>query len=201
MKSVILLVFLVLFGLCAGGVSVTLAADGGAKRIALPKPETTGGIPLMEALSKRAANRSFLDKPLSEQVLSNLLWATWGVNRPDGRRTAPTARNSQAIQVYAALESGIWLYDGAKNELFLALAEDTRAKFGGAPLTLLYAAPADQQASGMHAGSLYQNAGLFCASVGLANVVKTTGINALDGSLKLPDGYRIFVVQSIGWPK
>jgi len=201
MRTVFLLMCLVLFGLCAVGVTSSQAAGGDAKQLLLPKPETTGGMPLMEALAKRASNRSFSAEPLSEQVLSNLLWATWGVNRPDGRRTVPTSRNTQTIQVYAALESGVWLYDGVKNALSLVLAEDTRAKFGGAPLTLLYVAPIAQQASGMHAGSLYQNAGLFCASAGLANVVKTTGINALDGSLKLPDGDKVLVVQSIGWPR
>ena len=176
------------------------AADGG-RRIALPKPRMTGGKPLMEALAARGAGRNFSDKPVSEQVLSNLLWATWGINRPDGRRTAPTARNTQDIQVYAALESGVWLYDAARNELVQALGGDTRKKFGGAPVTLLFAVPEKDRFGAMHAGSLYQNAGLYCASEGLANVVKATGADALEGALPLPSGYAVIIIQSIGWPR
>jgi hypothetical protein len=57
--------------------------------IGLPKPHTEGGMPLMEALKKRQSARTYSDKPISDQVLSDLLWAAFGVNRPDGRRTAP----------------------------------------------------------------------------------------------------------------
>lgn len=190
-----------LCGLCALNITEAAAAQSDAKRMALPAPEKTGGKPLMEALAARASNRSFAETALSGQTLSNLLWATWGVNRADGHRTAPTAKNTQAIQVYAALESGVWLYDGGKNELVLAMEGDTRSTFGGAPLTLLYAVPENDAAGGMHAGSLYQNAGLFCASEGLANVVKTTGARALDGKLPLPEGYKVIVVQSVGNPR
>ncbi|SBV90540.1 conserved exported hypothetical protein [uncultured delta proteobacterium] len=199
MKILAVMAFVVL---CAcGGFAVAEAADGGLKRIALPKPETTGGKPLMEALAARSADRNFAARPLPGQTLSNLLWATWGVNRPDGRRTAPTAMNKQSIRVYAALENGVWLYDGVTNELILAMEGDTRATFGGAPLTLLFAVPDDDPFGRMHAGALFQNAGLFCASEGLANVVKRTGADALDGKLPLPEGYKVVIIQSIGYPK
>ena len=175
------------------------AADAG--RVALPQPDKSGGKPLMEALALRASTRSFSDKLVADQDLSNLLWAVWGANRADGRRTAPTARNTQEIAVYAAKADGVWLYDGVRHELLPALNGDFRAKLGGAPLTLLYAAPASNEFSGMHVGSLYQNAGLYCASAGLANVVKRSGADALNGILKLPDGYKVFVIHAIGWPK
>ena len=200
MKFLATLSFVVLCCFCCGTAEAG-AAGSGATRVSLPEPVKTGGKPLMEALAARSANRSFADKALTEQTLSNLLWATWGVNRPDGRRTAPTGRNSQAIHVYAALETGVWLYDAAKNALVLAMEGDARSVFGGAPLTLLYAVPADDSSGGMHAGSLYQNAGLFCASEGLANVVKQTGSRALDGKLPLPSGYKIIIVQSVGYPR
>jgi len=177
------------------------ASESTGKSITLPQPQITGGKPLMEAFSARRAHRRFENKPVSDQELSNLLWATWGINRPDGHRTAPTANNTQTIQVYVALESGVWLYDAAKNELILTLAQDTRSKFGGAPVTLLFAVPEADKFGSMHAGSLYQNAGLYCASSGLANVVKATGADALKGSLPLPSGYTVPIVQSIGWPK
>ena len=170
--------------------------------IALPKPNTSGGKPLMEALKLRKSTRSFSNKPISEHDLSNLLWAAWGINRPaTGHHTAPTSRNEQNVQVYVAMENGVWLYEPVAHVLKLALAMDTRAKFGGWPLTLLFAGEDGHYASGMHVGSIYQNAGLYCASAGLNNVVKRTGADALDGLLKLPEGYRIFIIQSVGWPR
>lgn len=203
MKVVMAILFTVLCAWSGFAVTEARAAEDVARLsvIALPKPQTTGGKPLMEALAARSAARRFAAEPLPLQTLSNLLWATWGVNRADGRRTAPTASNKQAIRVYAALESGVWLYDGARNELALAMEGDTRATFGGAPVTLLFAVPADDAFGGMHAGALYQNAGLFCASEGLANVVKRTGADALDGKLPLPKGYTIVIIQSIGYPR
>jgi hypothetical protein len=186
---------------CAGMFRPASAQAAEAGRIALPPPDKSGGRPLMEALALRATNRSISDKAVSDQDLSNLLWAVWGVNRPDGKRTMPTAKNSQDLAVYVARADGVWLYDGMKHDLTRALSGDFRAKLGGAPLTLLYAAPANSEFSGMHVGSLYQNAGLYCASAGLANVVKRSGADALDGTLKLPAGYRVFIVHLIGWPK
>lgn len=65
----------------------------------LPPPDTTGGLPLMQALKERKSVRSFADKPIPQQTLSNLLWAAFGINRPDGRRTAPSAMNWQEIDI------------------------------------------------------------------------------------------------------
>ena len=169
-------------------------------RIALPAPDKTGGKPLMQALAERRTNRSIKSDPLSQQDLSNLLWAAWGVNGEDGRRTAPTAMNRQEVEVFAALGTGVWRYDGEKHELIKVLDRDTRSAFGGAPLTLVYAAK-EGPFGGMHLGSLYQNAGLYCASAGLANVVKATGVDVLQKDLPLPDGYRIMIIQSVGYPQ
>jgi len=179
------------------------AAAAGQDRLSLPKPDITGGKPLMQALAERKSTRTFSDKPIPEQELSNLLWAVFGVNRPsEGLHTAPTARNTRALAVYVALESGVWLYEPKDHALSQALNKDVRSRFGGnAPLVLLYAAPKDDRFAGMHVGSLYQNAGLYCASAGLASVVKATGINALDGELTLPQGYIIYIVQPVGWPR
>lgn len=173
---------------------------GSGAVITLPPPNKEGGLPLMQALNKRKSSRSFSAQPISEQTLSDLLWATWGVSRADGRRTAPTARNEQQVAVFAAMQTGVWRYEGKKHELVQVLEDDTRADFGGAPLTLVYAAE-DGPYGAMHLGSLYQNAGLYCASAGLANVVKATGVEVLQGRLPLPKGYRILIVQSIGIPK
>lgn len=176
-------------------------AASGDKRISLPKPMTTGGKPLMDALALRHADRNISGKAVTDAVLGNLLWAAWGVNRPDGRRTVPTALNKQQMEVYAVLESGVWRYDAKDHALAQVMASDERAKFGGGPVTLLYAVPADDPFGAMHAGSAYQNAGLFCASEGLANVVKATGKDALKGTLPLPSGYAVVIIQCVGWPR
>jgi len=189
----ILCVFLLL-GLCA---SVAHAAQ----TMQLPVPDKAGGIPLMQALAERKSTKSFSDKAVSAQDLSNLLWAAWGVNRPDGRRTAPTARNTQAVEVYVVLESGVWRYDGPKHLLEQALPGDMRAKVGGAPVTLLFAAPAEDKWAGEHIGSIYQNAGLYCASAKMACVVRVSGADGLKDSLKLPKDHRISIAMAAGWPK
>ncbi len=173
--------------------------EGGAARMVLPAPDKSGGKPLMQALALRASNRSISRQPLPEKDLSNILWAAWGVNRPDGRRTVPTARNTQAVALYAARADGVWRYEGERHELVKVLDADLRDTFGGAPLTLVYAAEEGPYA-GMHVGSMYQNAGLYCASAGLANVVKATGVSAVRGRLPLPPKYSILIIQSVGMP-
>ncbi len=177
------------------------AAKPAPAEIRLPRPDTQGGKPLMAAVSQRRSERDFSGKALPRQEISNLLWAAWGINRPDGRRTAPSARNTQKAEVYVALENGVWRYDAVQNRLIMALREDARKRLGGAPLTLLFAAPEDDPFSAMLLGSLYQNAGLYCASAGLANVVKRTGADALDGVLPLPEGYKVQIIQAVGWPE
>ena len=182
-------------------VSPEAMAASGDKRVSLPKPPTTGGKPLLDAMALRHADRNISDRAVSEEALGNLLWAAWGVNRPDGRRTVPTAQNKQRMEVYAVLESGVWRYDAKDHALAQVMASDERSKFGGVPVTLLYAVPTDDPFGAMHAGSAYQNAGLFCASEGLANVVKATGKDALKGALPLPSGYAVVIIQCIGWPR
>jgi len=187
------------FSLCARD-SAAEPAPGSADVMALPKPDTQGGLPLMQALSLRKSGREFSNRAIPEQVLSDLLWACCGVNRADGHRTLPLSQNKQLIEVYVTLESGVYRYDAPKHQLIRELAGDMRSKYG-APLTLIFAADSEYYASGMHVGSLYQNAGLYCASAGLANVVKRNGVDALNGVLTLPTGYKVFIVQSIGYPR
>jgi len=172
------------------------AAAGGSME--LPAPSKTGGMPLMQALAERhSTKKGFNGAALTPQQLSDLLWATWGVNRSDGRHTAPTAMNRQDVRVYVALENGVWLYDAAQT-LTKALDGDWRGKMGGGSLTLLYAAPTANPWAPMHVGSLYQNAGLFCASAGLGSYVHASGLQALAGKLPLPEGWRVYIVQTVG---
>ena len=112
----------------AGGLS---AAD-----IELPKPETQGGMPLQEALQSRRTGRSFSDRALPREVLSNLLWSAIGVNRYDGRRTAPTALNRQEITLYVCIPEGTFRYDAAANKL----VQTSEKRAGDAPLMVIFTA-------------------------------------------------------------
>ncbi len=180
------------------------AKSASSPDILLPAPDMQGGKPLMQALALRKSHRRIdADKPITDQDLSNLLWAAFGINRADGKRTIPTAKNTQEVAVYVVKEQGVFLYNAKRNALELKTAEDMRSKFGGAPVTLLFAAPEGHYA-GMHVGSAYQNVGLYCASAELANVVKGTGVNAAEAvkdRLALPKGYQFLIIQSIGYAK
>ena len=81
-----------------------------AKTKKLPPPRASGGKPLIDALKLRRSIREYADLPLPPQVLSDLLWAAFGINRPSGDRTAPYWRHVMVIDVYAAMEDGVWLY-------------------------------------------------------------------------------------------
>ena len=100
-------------GILAGAMvaaAPALAAEG-TQTIALPPPRKTGGKPLIEAFALRRSTREYSDRALPPQVLSDLLWAAFGVNRPSGDRTAPYWRHIMVIDVYAAMANGVWLYD------------------------------------------------------------------------------------------
>lgn len=154
----------------------------------LPFPKVVGGMPLQEALSNRATNRNISRKPLSDQQISDILWAANGVNRAEsGMRTAPSARNCQEVEIYAFLKSGIYKYDALRNYLFLVKAGDFRreagknAFFKDAPLALVYVADFEKMSeydkeakefySATDVGFVSQNVYLYCASNHLATCV------------------------------
>lgn len=186
--------------------------------IALPAPHQEGGKPLMQALKERASSRAFSEKQLPVQVLSDLFWAAAGINRPDsGKRTMPSARNLQLVEVYAILEEGAYHYD-AKANLLKGVAKGDLRKLAGtqdfvatAPLNLVYvadleriknASPEEQALyTGTETGCISQNVYLFCASEGLATVVRgSVDRKALAEAMNLPAGKKITLVQSVGYP-
>jgi nitroreductase len=184
--------------------------------VALPAPHTSGGKPLMQALQERASRREFAPDPLPPQVLSNLLWAAWGINRPDtGGRTAPSPMNRQEMDVYAATADGVFLYDAKNNRLQPVVRDDLRALTGlqpfvaSAPVNLIYVSrasggsAADQaQSGGIQAGLISENVYLFCASEGLATVVRgMVNRDALAKALHLPSPQQIILAQTVGYPK
>ena len=192
-------------------VAVSLPAQE-LKPIPLPKPQTEGGKPLMQALSERKSGREFSSEKLPPQVLSNLLWAAWGVNRADGRRTAPSASNRQEIDVYVVTSDGVSLFDAKNHRLEPVAAGDFRAATGGqpfvsqAPLNLVYVADQAKTKSSdtayIDTGFISQNVYLYCASEGLSTVVRgSVDRAALAKALKLRPDQLVTVAQTVGYPK
>ena len=197
---------------------MALAADEALKPIPLPKPQMEGGKPLMRALKDRQTSRSFSSEKLSEQALSNLLWAADGVNRPDGKRTAPSAVNWQEVDVYVAMADGLYLYDANANALRPVLEKDIRATTGkqpfvkDAPVSLVFVADyakmgdisdADKAMySAADTGFISQNVYLFCASEGLATGVRgMIPREELAQAMKLRPDQKIVLAQGVGYPK
>lgn len=185
--------------------------------IKLPAPQKTGGMPVMEALSKRASQKEYSTKELSMQQISNLLWASFGINRPDGRRTAPSANNKQEIDIYVLIKQGCYVYDAQNNQLKQVNAEDLRtkatsARFAEAPLQLIFVADLAKRGNGneinkmnmahIDCGYISQNAYLYCASEGLATCARgTVSRDSISVKLKLSADQKIILAHSVGYPK
>ncbi len=188
--------------------------------IQLPKPNMEGGKPLMEALKNRQTRREFSDKELTQQQLSDLLWAAFGINRPEsGKRTAPSAVNWQETIVYVCLKTGVYSYD-AKNNLLKAInKEDSRSKMGAqgfvgdAPVVLVYVSDYSQMGvlatkddkdfyGTVDVGYISQNVYLYCSSENLATVV----LGMIDRDkiakiLNLGNNQKVILTQCVGNPK
>jgi nitroreductase len=184
----------------------------------LPPPRTDGGLPLMQAIAKRRSMREYSDRLLGDEILSDLLWAAFGVNRPDGGRTAPYARHILAIDVYAAMADGVWLYEPKAHALLPHLEADIRAETGDdaflsvAPLNLVYVAHGEllkemsaEEArlnAAVDAAFIGENVYLFCASEGLATVFRgALDADKLGRALKLPDQQFVTYAQTVGYPR
>ena len=187
-----------------------------AQGIELPAPQKSGGLPLMDALAKRATARAFDPRELSPRQLSSLLWACFGINRPDGKRTAPSAKDCQETDIYVILKQGAYLYDARANKLNLTVAEDLRSLAGtqafatNAPVTLVFVADLARMGkwsieekksfANIDVGYISQNAYLFCASEGLATGARASvDRKALGMKLKLRPDQMIVLAQSVGY--
>jgi hypothetical protein len=180
------------------------------KPIQLPKPQITGGMPLMQALSARQTTRAFQDKPLPPQTLSNLLWAAFGVNRlrevkPGLGRTAPSAMNKQEVELYVVLADGVYVYEAEANRLRPVEAGDMRAKISGgaaqhAAVTIAYVADAKLDYAQVDTGFIGQNVYLFAASEGLNAWFYAFHGQDVATILKLPEGRKPLYGQSVGYP-
>lgn len=188
------------------------------KEIKLNDPNLKRGTTLMKALSDRSSVREFAAKDLSLQDLSDLLWAANGVNRPDGKRTAPSARNKQDIDIYVVMKDGAYLYNARKKVLQPIADGDHRAAVAGgqdfvksAPVSLVLVSDlsrfdkADDFTKLMAAvdgGTVCQNINLFCSAAGLATVPRATMDGAqLKKILKLTDQQLLLMNNPVGYPK
>jgi hypothetical protein len=218
------------------GASVTRAAAAGPasgpaadlQPLLLPKPETDGGKSVLAALRERRTTRSIGAQKLPPQMLSNLLWAAFGVNREKGAfgkpgRTAPSASNSQEIDLYVALPEGVYLYEAIPHRLTPVVAGDFRARSGrgaaaAAPVNIFYVAdlsryvlegnpdrrindPEVQKsyyycATGLVAQSVY----LFAASQGLAAWFHNCDKTNTAREFKLRPEQRVLFAQTVGYP-
>ena len=170
----------------------------------------------MQVLKDRKSTRDFRPDKLPPQTLANLLWAGFGVNRHDGRRTARSASNHQEIDIYVATADGLYVYDAEGNRLHAVLHDDVREKtgiqpfVGNAPVNLVYVADLAKAGTdsaerdmdvAADTGFIAENVYLFCASEGLATVFRGSVDHAkLARTLKLPDQQFVTFAQTVGYP-
>jgi len=185
----------------------------------LPPVRTHGGLPLIDALRLRHSTREYDNRTLPVRLLSELLWAAFGINRSEtGDRTAPYWRHVMVIDVYVAMADGVWIYAPGQHELLPCLATDIRAITGlqdfvsEAPVDLIYVAHRDRMHdlvaedqrlfASIDAAFIGQNVYLFCASEGLGTVFRGAfDQKRLAQALKLGDQQFITFVQTVGYPK
>jgi nitroreductase len=207
----------IVFVLLAGGYPLTSPLAQSAT-IPLPKPQTDGGRPLMQVLKDRKSTRAFTGEALTRQQLSNLLWAGFGINRPEiDHRTAPSAMNMQEVDLYVATAEGLFLFEAKEHQLKQLSSEDLRGKTGGqafvkeAPVSLIYVADHARMGkaresdrdfyAAVDAGFIIQNVYLICASEGWAAVVHDLDRPALAQAMGLRANQKVMLAQAIGHPK
>jgi nitroreductase len=211
----------VVIGLCISVFS-TAFFMANSQDIMLPSPDKTGGKPLMQALNERQSVRTFTNDNLTMNQLSNLLWAGWGINRPaDKKRTAPSSRNVQEIDVFVALPTGLYLYDAESNKLKQVHNRDIRQFCGTqdfvatAPVNLVYVADmgklgkkegdeikdSDLLSSWANTAFIAQNVYLYCASADLGCVIRAMiDRDKLFEEMGLKSNQRIILSQTVGVP-
>jgi nitroreductase len=211
---------LALFSVIVAGAIPRIGTAAELQAIALPPPKTEGGKPLMEALKARHSTREFADRQLEPQMLSNLLWAAWGINRSQsGLRTAPSSQACMDIDLYLAMSNGVWIYDPKTHSISQLMPDDVRGEtttgqdyVKTAPLNLIYVSDAarmkdpsgpDRALTGIADSAVIgQNVYLFCASEGLGAVLRASVPGAkLAQRLNLKRTQAIYFAQSIGYPK
>jgi SagB-type dehydrogenase family enzyme len=188
------------------------------KKIQLNNPDKNRGSSVMKALSDRRSDRAYAEKALSLQDLSDLLWAANGINRPDGKRTAPSALNKQDIDIYVIMKEGAYLYDAKSNSLQPVAKGDHRGAVAGgqdfvktAPVCLVLVSDLSRFGkitdhvklmAAVDAGCVSQNINIFCSAVGVATVPRASmDMNALKQILKLTENQLPLMNNPVGYFK
>jgi nitroreductase len=186
--------------------------------LVLPPPRNQGGQPLIDTLKLRRSTREYSDRPLPRQILSDLLWAAFGINRPSGDRTAPYWRHVMVMDIYVATADGVWLYEAKDHTLLPRLSDDIRKQtglqdfVGTAPVNLIYVAHGERMTdvaaedrrlyASVDTGFIGQNVYLFCASEGLATVFRgSVDYPGLHRILRLPEVQFVTFAQTVGYPR
>ncbi|MCD7932916.1 MAG: SagB/ThcOx family dehydrogenase [Tannerellaceae bacterium] len=187
--------------------------------VQLVQPDKTRGKAVMAALSERKSTREFNSRALLDQDLSDLLWAAWGVNREDGRRTAPSALNKQDVDVYVIMQHGAYIYDGKSHSLQPVSAGDHRIAVAGqqafaaeAPVALVLVSDLDRFGgtvtehtklmAAVNIGVILQNINIFCAATGLVTVPRAfMDTEALREALHLKDSQLLLMNNPVGYPR
>jgi hypothetical protein len=214
----------------APGYSMVMSKPIELQTIILPKPEKDGGKSVLASLMERKTTRTISSKELPLQVLSNLLWAGFGVNRDSAGfgkkgRTAPSASNSQEIDLYVALPAGVYLYEAVPHNLLPVAAGDFRARSGRrsaatAPLNIFYIADLSRYDLGpsqpdreigdpeiqksyyyTDTGFIAQNVYLCAASFGLAAWFHNCDKENTVSEFKLKTTQRVLFAQTVGYPE
>jgi nitroreductase len=183
----------------------------------LPPPCKHSGMPLMRAFEQRRSTRGFSKRKLDAQTLSDLLWAANGINREPDERTVPYWRHVMVLELYLAMEDGVWIYDAQNHALKKHLDADVRAKtglqdfVGHAPLNLVYVVHGERMTEldleerrlygSVDAAFAGQNVYLYCASEGLATVFRgAVDQPGLGHALQLPRDQFVTFAQTVGYP-
>jgi nitroreductase len=204
----------------AAAVTATSGFAQSPQAIDLPPPMMEGGKSLMQALKERRSIRDYSERVLPTQILSNLLWAAWGINRPENDgRTAPRWRGVYALDIYLAMADGVWRYEPKNSRIVFHLPGDLRAQtttgqpfVATAPLDLVYAFDTSKlsgtsESEGIAAAAacvamVGQNVYLYCAAEGLATVFRqSVPGEKLARMLTLPPQQIIQFAQTVGYPK
>ena len=208
-------------GILAGAASAAAQASTigrDMKPLNLPPARAEGGQALTAALKLRRSTREYSDRPLSAQMLSDLLWAAFGINRPSGDRTAPYWRHVMVIDIYAVMADGVWLYEPKAHTLLPHMNADIRAQTGlqdfvaTAPLNLVYVAHGERMTdvsaedrrlyASVDAAFIGQNVYLYCASEGLGSVFRgAVDYPKLGRALQLPESQFVTFAQTVGYPR
>jgi nitroreductase len=190
--------------------------DGSYTTYPLPSPHFPYFMPLMQALQERHSSRDFQPDELPISLLSAILWAGFGVNRPDGKRTAPSAYNVRDIAIYLVTGKGLFRYEAESHSLSALLPDDLRLYTGmqgftaTAPHNLVYVSDysrmntTDEERmrwSWAHSAFIAQNVYLACAALGLATVVRSTiDRPELGRRMELNHNQNITLAQTLGYP-